>query len=229
MLWLDHLAELVWPRICVPCGGNLPRGSEFVCPRCEVELPLTDFHKFAVNEVADRFWGRVRLRSGATLFRFTAGGRVQQMIHSLKYEGEKEIGLALGRWFGHRLSTSEHYQDVDLVIPVPLHPKREYERGYNQSSVFGRGIAEQLPRARFDDQNLIRTTKTQSQTGKGRLERFTNVETAFEIKNPKQLQGKHILIVDDVITTGATIEACAQHLEPINNITISVGAIAMAG
>lgn len=226
---LDSMSDtigLFYPDLCVSCGILLVRGEENFCLICRNSLPETHFHIDPHNPVFRHFWGRVNLQHAASLYYFAKGSRVQHMMHELKYNGKKEIGEALGKMYGTQLLDSFYYQHIDLVVPVPLHPEKQFKRGYNQSEMFARGLATSMnipckPNA------LKRLDNTASQTRKGRYERWENVEEVFACHEPQKIVGKHILLVDDVVTTGATLESCAQALLLAGENT-SVSAVTIA-
>lgn len=224
---LSDLLELLYPNLCLACKEHLPTRDACICLRCQYKLPKTNFHLEKENPFTERFWGRLSIESGAAMYHFVKGGRVQELIHQLKYLGKREVGLRLGQWYGEQLRQSPHFQSIDLIVPVPLHPKKEHMRGYNQSLLFARGIAEAMKIPVYRDV-LIRNTFTESQTTKSRMERLENVSTVFDIKNQAAIVGKHILLVDDVMTTGATLEACGVKILATTGTKLSLATIALA-
>ncbi len=196
-----------------------------ICTYCAYHLPKTNYHLTAENPVAKLFWGRVPLHSGAAYYSFSKGGKVQNLIHQLKYKGRKEIGYAVGQLYGHDLKKSDLFATVTDVIPVPLHAKKLKKRGYNQSELFANGIADSM-NVTFNPTALLRVTASETQTRKSRFSRWENVAYVFEIREAELLKGKHILLVDDVITTGATLEACAQKILEIPDTKVSIATIA---
>jgi ComF family protein len=224
---LSDFIGLIFPHTCLACAEPLGRGEEHLCTNCRAQLPYTDYHLLppAENPLARRFWGRVPLRHALSYLRFLRRGRVQHLLHQLKYRGQHDVGLALGRWYGHDLA--RHNLQFDLVVPVPLHPRKLAKRGYNQSDTFAQGLAESL-HIPWDAAGLRRVEHTDSQTRKNRLERWQNVAQVFEAANLPAIQGKHVLVVDDVLTTGATLEACAAALLAAGATAVSVATIASA-
>ncbi|MEL6864495.1 MAG: phosphoribosyltransferase family protein, partial [Bacteroidota bacterium] len=184
------------------------------------------FHLQKDNPFTDRFWGRIDLKAGAALYYFSKGGRTQQLIHHLKYSGKKEIGLKLGQLYGKMLLESPYFKGIDVIIPVPLHPRKQKKRGYNQSDWFAKGLSESM-NCPWYAHGLQRIHMANSQTQKSRLERLVNVSQAFEVKNRALLEGKHILLVDDVLTTGATLEACSEKILQIPQTQLSLATIAI--
>lgn len=224
---LKPLVNLFFPKVCYACHNLLNDNEETICVDCRHDLPVTNFH-FDNNEaVAKALYGRAKIENGTSLFRFEKESIVQQLIHNLKYKGHENIGFVLGNWLGNELKTIEAYHDIDIVIPVPLHENKLKKRGYNQVANFGQQIAEAL-NADFKDDVLIKITNTKSQTSKSRFTRWMNTDELFALKNMDAIDNKHILIVDDLITTGATLEACISVLNQVNSIKISVATMAIA-
>lgn len=223
--FLDDFLSLIYPRICMACGSSLYKQEEVVCTRCLFHLPKTYYHLQAENPVSQNFWGRVQVEAAASFYYFNKGSHLQQLIHQLKYKGEQEIGRFLGRLYGRDLRHAAGYKTIDVIVPVPLHPIKQKQRGYNQSTLFARGLSESMHRP-VNDSNLIRSIASETQTKKSRFNRWENVKAIFTVLTPETFAGKHILLVDDVVTTGATIEACAQTLQQIPEVKISVATIA---
>ncbi len=225
--WANDLLGLLYPRLCLACAKRQPPRRDLLCASCRLKLPRTDHHEYQENAFTERFWGRVPVYSGAAMFHFVKGGNVQHLLHQLKYGGKPEIGVLLGEWFGRDLYQSPWFHSVQAIVPVPLHPKKERMRGYNQSDAFARGLSRTMG-VPWYKHGLKRIAYTDTQTKKGRLERFGNVEEVFETGEAAKLAGKHILLVDDVITTGATLEACTHTLLALPDVQVSMAAIAMA-
>jgi ComF family protein len=217
--------SLIYPRICYACGKSLYKYEKCLCTYCNYHLPKTNFHLDQDNPVSKLFWGKVNIFSAAAFYYYNKGTKVQHLIHQLKYKGHKEIGVYIGTIYGKELKKSVLFETVDVVIPVPLHPKKKIKRGFNQSEVFAAGLAEGM-NILMDVKTLQRTYASETQTRKSRFARWENVKEIFALKDPETLENKHILLVDDVITTGSTIEACAQMLSAIPGIKISIAAIA---
>ncbi len=225
--WLHDFLGLFYPNLCLACGDNLPPFDEVICLKCQFQLPHTDFHEHAENPFTERFWGRVPIEAAAALYYYTKGGKVQNLIHSLKYKHQARIGYKLGQVFGRQLATAATFTGIDAIVPVPLHPRKQHQRGYNQAAEFGRGLAEVLELPQYE-QALARQSFTATQTKKSRAERLANVMEAFQVNRPKQLEGRHILLVDDVMTTGATLEACATKILDLPDTKVSLATIAIA-
>lgn len=225
--WFVDFFQLFYPNICAACGERLLNQEKVICTRCLVDLPRTNFHFEHDNPVSQLFWGRVNVQNATALFRFQKGSRFQDLLHLLKYNGRQDVGEELGRQLGFELKKSEIFSSVNVVIPVPLHPKREKKRGYNQAECIAKGIAESME-IEIQSRNLVRNVETQTQTKKSRIERWKNVDSIFEIKQPEKLNNMHILLVDDVVTTGATLEACAQAILKTEGTKVNIAALATA-
>ncbi|MFL5765085.1 MAG: ComF family protein [Bacteroidia bacterium] len=224
---LNDFISLIFPEVCASCGNSLYKREDTICTWCVYHLPKTNFHLYNDNPVAKIFWGRVNIYSAGAYYGFNKGGKVQHLVHQLKYKGKKEIGHVLGKLYGPELKKSSDFCTIQTVIPVPLHPKKVKKRGYNQSEAFASGLAESMA-AEPDFKTLYRIRESATQTKKSRFHRWQNVESIFELANRESHSGKHILLVDDVITTGATLEACAQTLQKIPDVKISIATIAYA-
>ncbi len=226
--WLDSILNLFYPRVCAACGEPLLKDEETVCLKCRFTLPKTGYELNPDNPLTQNFYGRVRFHAVTACFFFAKTGKVQHLIHELKYKGNKEAGVFLGQQLGESIKEAPLFQGIDFLIPVPLHPKREKQRGYNQSLMIAQGINE-VTGIPIGDKYLVRAVHTSTQTKKSADERFKNVKDIFEVRFPKELENKHVLLIDDVLTTGATLEACAHQLESVPGITISAATAACAG
>lgn len=223
-----RILDLLYPRLCFACEAQtIPKGTS-LCVSCEYKITPTQYHLMPDNPVMERFWGRVKIERAATAFSFTKGGLLQNLIHQLKYENKPQIGQELGKMYGAMLLEDDFWRSIDCIIPVPLHPKKKHFRGYNQAAMWAMGLSEALG-VNWSEQYLIRTDYTETQTKKSRMERFQNVQDAFAVPKPSEIMGKHLLIVDDVLTTGATLEACALKLLEVENVRVSLVCIALAG
>ncbi len=217
---------LFYPRICPACDNPLVRNEEFICTSCLMDLPRTNFHKDPENEVAQMFWGRVNVENASAFLYFQKKSKVQHLLHKLKYKGDKDIGRFLGRLAGNELKETP-FEHIDLIIPLPLHPKKQKIRGYNQSEMIAQGIGEVLGK-KIETGVLIRKIANTTQTRKHRYERWLNVEEVFEVVNHEKIANKHVLLVDDVVTTGATLEASAGELLKAENTKVSIVTVAKA-
>ncbi|NRB53029.1 MAG: ComF family protein [Saprospiraceae bacterium] len=224
---LEHCFSLFYPNLCLVCESKKPTRGEIICFSCQHKLPKTDFHLDPENALIERFWGRLPLHAATSLFYFIKGGRAQQLIHQLKYNHKPAVGMRFGQTYGSILKDSPLFQSVDCIIPVPLHPRKQHQRGYNQSETFARGLSMSMGKPHYPHA-LERLTFTQTQTRKNRIERMNNVMEAFRLRSGKALEGKHVLLVDDVVTTGATLEACGMQLLSVENLTLSLATIGFA-
>jgi len=225
--WSLDLVALLFPNLCNACGTPLFQNEHVICTKCSYDLPFTDYHIHAENRVAKQLWGRLTLNAAMAMLYFRKGAKVQNLIHNLKYNNKTDVGIMLGNLLGERLKDSPLYRDIDIIIPVPLHQKKFRLRGYNQSTFIAQGISEKMD-IMYTENILLRTISTESQTRKSRYNRYENMKDVFEVKDAKSIIGKHILLVDDVITTGATLEACANQLLENGVSKVSIAALAFA-
>lgn len=222
------LFNLFFPEVCLSCHLALSDHEMVICTDCRHHLPiLNNSHNESDNLVKKALYGRVNLVDGAALFKFEKKGHIQQLLHELKYKKEERLSGFFGEWLGEHLKHSEFFKDIDVVIPVPLHPSKLKQRGYNQVAGFGKALADCLD-ASYNDVVLLKQKSTNSQVFKNRLERWQLNNEMFVTQYLDSLEGKHILLVDDIITTGATLEACANELLKAQHIKISVATIAIA-
>ena len=227
MIFPEDLIALFYPRLCAGCNSSLVRGEDVLCLNCLADLPRTNYHLIRENPVFLQFTGRVQIELATAFCRFDKGGRLQHLLHQLKYKGNREVGYKMGLLFGYDLIQNAMYQNIDAIMPVPLHPKKEKKRGFNQSVEICRGLSLAMDRPLISG-NLIRVVHTDSQTRKGRFERWENVSGIFRVKNGASLLNKHLLLVDDVVTTGATLEACSIPLLEIPGVKVSIATLATA-
>jgi ComF family protein len=223
---IKNLLNLFFPQVCSACSNHLSDNELQICTSCRHSLPLTNFHDDHDNAVHKMLYGRVKLEQATALLHFSKKGIVQQLMHNLKYRGHEDIGQLLGEWLGDELRLLDEYSSIDVVVPVPLHKAKLKSRGFNQVDKFGIALAKAL-NADYNPLILIKTTNTKTQVFKDRLKRNSNDNTNFKIVNGDQLKNKHILIVDDIITTGATIEDCANTLLEINGIRLSLATMSI--
>ncbi len=222
--YFNDFLSLFYPQCCVGCGNALVKGEEHLCLSCLLELPRAGISGLAWNYLENRLHGRIRLEYATAFLLFEKESISQQILHELKYRGNIDLGLKLGRMFGKELVNSR-FKSIDALVPVPLHPKRLQSRGYNQSEILCKGISQIMGKPVIT--NLLeRVVENSTQTKKGAIERWENVKGIFQLKNFEQVRGLHLLLVDDVLTTGATLEASAMPFKYLSDVTISIAALA---
>lgn len=217
-----RLLDLISPRLCVVCGERLAMTEEIICGKCNLHLPRTGFHRDAYeNDMAKLFWGQLPIERAAALFYYESHAESANIVYELKYKNHPEIGEVMGRLMAKEIMASGFFDGIDGIVPVPLAKKRQRQRGYNQSLEIARGISEVtgLP---ICNQMVRRTIFKESQTSMGRWERNENVEHVFELADASAVRGQHLLVVDDVVTTGATVIACAKELVKAGGVSVSV-------
>ncbi len=224
--YLQNFFSLMYPYMCCACGKVLMADEEHICMYCRLLLPKTRFHRHCENQLTKIFWGRQAIETGTSLYYFHKGGKVQRLIHQFKYRGNTALGFYLGSMLGRDIALSPMYEDISYILPVPLHPKKERKRGFNQSEVIARGIASAISVA-CSKELLIRKHETSTQTRKNRFSRWQNVSDVFETPDAAALEGKGVLLVDDVITTGSTLEACTQKLLAIKGVKVWIATLAI--
>ncbi|MDD3321195.1 MAG: ComF family protein [Paludibacter sp.] len=224
---LKDFFDLFFPNVCLVCGENLIKNEQHICMSCLHEIPKTNFHLLQDNPIEKKFWGKVNVYRGTSFFFFQKGSPFQKLLHALKYKGNKEIGEVLGKYAAADLLESVDFSTVDVIIPVPLHPKKFAKRGYNQSEWIGKGISDIFEKP-MDTKTLIRIRENTTQTKKTVYERYENTEGIFDVNDKNTYAGKHILLIDDVLTTGSTLEACIKALTKITNVKISIFTLAVA-
>lgn len=222
----ESFLHLLFPHTCSGCGSDILDKENRLCLHCFNALPSTHFEKLPGNPVEKKFWGRLPLQQAMAQYFFTGGSLVQQLIHQVKYNSDKDLGIQLGKMMGHSLKHSGRFA-ADAMVPLPLFPEREKRRGFNQSDLLCDGIAAELGIPVLKN-TITRPQHTETQTRKGRIERWKNMEGKFLLTDPAGIAGKHILLVDDVITTGATIESCGLELLKAANVNLSVACLCYA-
>lgn len=222
----DSFLHFLFPHICEGCGSDRLNRNSLLCARCMEALPETHFEWFDNNPVEKKFWGRLPVQAATAQYYFTRESLVQRLIHRFKYKGNKELGLQLGKMIGAALKRSGRFR-ADVLIPLPLFPAKERKRGFNQSDLLCEGIAEYLAIPVLK-QAVIRPQATETQTRKGRIERWKNMEGKFVLTDPGAVAGKHVLLVDDVITTGATLESCGSVLLEAEDTVLSIACLCYA-
>jgi len=223
----NYIIDLFFPKVCAGCHTILITNETVFCTNCRHELPLTQYHLDPKNEAVKKFYGKIAIEHASALLYFNKKGIVQELIHNLKYKGHEEIGTVLGNWYMEDLKELILETPFDVVIPVPLHPKKFRERGYNQVTTFGKALAKGL-KINYNDTVLYRKKYSKTQSKKNLIGRSENIENIFDVHFTEENQNKHFLIVDDVLTTGATLEACSKALLKIPGAKISIVCMAMA-
>ena len=223
----NFIIDLFFPKVCSGCRSVLMSNEVVLCTNCRHEMPLTQYHLDSDNQAVKKFYGKIEIEQGSECLYFNKKGIVQELIHNLKYKGHEEIGTVLGNWHAEDLKELKLKKAFDVIIPVPLHPRKFKERGYNQVTTFGKALAKSLE-IPFDDSVLYRKKYSKTQSKKNLLGRTENIENIFDAYSTAENENKHFLIVDDVLTTGATLEACSRALLKIPGAKISIICMAMA-
>jgi competence protein ComFC len=224
-IWYRDLVHVLFPDLCLSCNKEPKTADAWFCVTCIHQMPYTDHFEIGDNNVVKHFKGRVKIAHGAAILRFKDGSIVQNMLHQLKYKDRKEISEVFGKIGAEKLRKCKLFPTPDIIIPVPIHRNKQKKRGYNQSSIFGKSIGNYCNIA-FSEETIVKMKETESQTGKSRTERVSNVRDGFNIKDPESLKFRNVLIVDDVITTGATLEAVIQLVWQCQPTSVSVLSIA---
>ncbi len=224
---IDGIIDMFFPEYCVFCGKHLLPDEHFLCIDCNLDLATVTFSDFQDNTITRLFWGRLPLQYAFAFMHFVPRSPSQAILHELKYKHNKEIGFYYGQVMALSMKDKGFPADFDLVLPVPLHPKKQYYRGYNQAELLATGIAEIFDKP-METRVARRIRYNPTQTHKSMTERWQNVQNLFQVTRPSRIEGKHILIVDDVITTGSTIESLATELLKIPGVKISLALLAMA-
>jgi ComF family protein len=225
---LFAILDLIFPRLCPGCGKEISfKSTQPLCPLCQHQLPHTGFASIPDNPAERIFRGRIEIRGAHSEFYYSRESVIRSLIHGLKYKGKKETGVFLGKIIGESLQKSERFGMIELLLPLPLYADREYRRGYNQSACICEGISQVL-KVPVESNAMTRIRNTATQTNKQRTERWMNVENSFRVAEPEKLRNRHVLLVDDVITTGASLEACALALGETDIASLSIATVAMA-
>ena len=223
----QHLLNLVYPKNCCICKENLIGNEEEICTACLYHIPRTNFHLQKDNAIEKRFWGKANIERATAFFFFQKGSDFRELLHLLKYKGEQQIGVVLGEFAAADLLQSPDFSGIDFLVPVPLHHNKLRQRGYNQSECIARGLSQVL-NIPIDAKNLFRVIENPTQTKKSVYERWENTNGIFDIVDAKIFENKHILLIDDVLTTGSTLVACVEALQKTKNIKISIFTLAVA-
>ncbi len=224
--YFTDFVNLFFPKICCCCGNSLLNKENILCSKCIYDIPRTNFHNKIDNPVNKLFWGLVNIKYATSYFYFLKKSKYVGFIHKLKYNNQREIGEEMGKIFGYEIADSV-FSDIDLIIPVPLHIHKFRKRGFNQSEMIAKGIGDALSKD-IDTESVIRNYNTDTQTKKNLEERRENVRSVFEIKKPENIKNKHILLIDDVVTTGSTLASCAEEILKIKNTQVSIATLGFA-
>ena len=225
--WFLSFLHLFFSRQCAVCGTPLQEGEEAICLKCNMNLPRTDYHLRTDNPVERMFWGKLPLERATSYFFYHKGSDFRRILHQLKYGGRKDLGETMWRFMAVELTVSGFFHSVDVIVPIPLHPRKQRMRGYNQSECIAKGVAA-VTGIPLDAASVMRRKHTETQTSKSAYERWENVDGIFHLRHPERFVGKHILLVDDVLTTGATTTACADVFRDVEGVRISVLTLAVA-
>ncbi|MEL6533941.1 MAG: ComF family protein [Bacteroidota bacterium] len=224
---LKDFVNLFFPRYCLACRGPVVQGDHILCTSCVVDLPRTQYHEDPDNPVARKFYGLLPLSHAFGYLHFAKGGQIQTLLHQLKYENRPEVGEILGRWYGSELKEEGYDEQFDLIVPIPLHASKQRKRGYNQSDAIAKGLSEGLG-IPWSADTLKRTRHTHTQTRMSRAERYANMASVFTVAEPNSVQNQRVLLIDDVVTTGATLQACGEVLVAAKPQSLSIAALAVA-
>jgi ComF family protein len=226
MFLIRNVTDIFYPRLCLCCKDQLPEKEQFTCLKCRYDLPLTNFTNQPDNLAEKLFYGRVLIEQATALFYFQKNGKIQKLIHQLKYNGQQQIGSFFGSWLAKEMITSNRFKNIDCIVSVPLHKSRFEKRGYNQLTAFGKTLSKELG-IPYDEHALKRNTATKTQINMHKHERWDNVFNVFDNNKEDELSGKHVLLIDDIITTGSTIEACCHALKKSEKTSFSVASMAI--
>ncbi|MFP5039638.1 ComF family protein [Parasediminibacterium sp. JCM 36343] len=219
--YLSDFTHLLYPHNCEGCGTDVLDNGNFLCAKCFYELPETGFFTVADNPVEKKFYGRLKVEQAASSYYFTKNSLLQRLVYELKYKGNMQMGLYLGKLVGYQLQDNNRFDAIEALVPMPLNAKREKKRGYNQAQLICEGIASVWQKP-IISHAVSRAVATTTQTKQNISSRWENVDGAFAISNADALKGKHIALVDDVITTGASVEACGSEMVKIPGVRLSV-------
>lgn len=226
--WIKPFLHLFFPRYCVVCGRRLREEEQILCMECDLHLPRTNLHRQKDNMVEQLFWGKIPIERGTAFYYYHRGGVYTELVHQLKYQGRQDIGTVMGRLMAYELAPTSFFDNIHSILPVPLHKKRFRERGYNQSECLARGVSE-VTGIPIDTTSIARIRYTATQTHKSAHERYENMQEVFRLQVPAaSLAGRHILLMDDVLTTSATLTACADALKEVPDLRISILALALS-
>ncbi|MEP6845443.1 MAG: ComF family protein [Panacibacter sp.] len=223
--YLNNFTNLFFPHVCEGCGTDILNNNSILCATCQVQLPETEFLDSTDNPVERKFYGQLQLQAAGAAYYFTKDGMLQHLIKQLKYHGNKEIGFYLGRQLGNYLAATSRFNNVDVIIPLPLNPRKHKKRGYNQAAVIAEGISSIWPKP-INTRAVERSIFTETQTHKDRISRWQSMRNVFAVTDANALSGKAILLVDDIITTGATLEACGEKILQLPETKLFIATVA---
>lgn len=223
--YLNHFTQLFFPHVCEGCGTDVLNHDAVLCAACHAQLPETDFIASAGNLVEKKFYGQLQVQASGAAFYFTKDSLLQQLIKQLKYHGNKEVGFYLGRQLGKYLSETNRFNEVDVIVPLPLNPRKEKKRGYNQAAVIANGINSIWPKPVYTNA-VERSIFTETQTHKDRISRWQSMRDVFAVTDSNALASKNILLIDDIITTGATLEACGEKILQVPGTKLFIATVA---
>ena len=221
---INNVLHLFFPHTCIGCGTDILHVKHQLCLRCLSHLPVTNFFEQPLNPVENKFIGRLPIKNAAAGYFFTKQSLLARLMYELKYKGNKDIGFYLGQLIGRMMETNPLYNDTDILMPLPLNEKRQKKRGYNQATAICDGIATVINKPVIENA-VMRKVNTQTQTRKGRISRWENMDGIFAVTKPSLLENKHVLLVDDIVTTGASLEACGSEIVKVNGITLSIATV----
>lgn len=224
---LSSLAQILFPSVCICCGDYLSKQETGVCDLCMYQMPRYEEHHLADSGLSKKFWGRINVEWCTSFLHFKSESSVRQVLHQIKYKSNLKLGTEMGRKMAIVIADKHAQHPIDAIVPVPLHPKKKNLRGYNQSDLIATGLAESLGIPVWKDV-IVRQKHNATQTKKGRYERYVNSKEIFSVVDPRKLEGKQVLLIDDVITTGATIEACGGALLQVKDLRLCIAALAVA-
>ena len=224
-LHANSFLHLFFPHNCLGCGTDTLSDNDLLCPKCAYELPETNFFELNNNPVEKTFWGRITVEAAASGFYFTKNSVLQKLMIELKYRNNKDAGIYLGKMVGKMMKENAAYNSINALVPLPLNPKKEIKRGYNQAKVICDGIASVLNKPILE-KAIVRVHFTETQTKQDRVHRWQNMQNVFAVIDEKAIEGQHILLVDDVITTGATLEACGKEILKVTGSKLSIASVA---
>jgi ComF family protein len=221
----NDFLHLIYPHVCIGCGSDVLVQEEVICSECFAQLPDTGYFRYEDNPVQRRLAGRLLVQHAGSTFHFTTRSIMQNIVYAMKYRGNNEAGIFLGKQTGKALLQTEWYKDIDVIVPLPLNKRKLQQRGYNQAALIADGIANIIGKPIVNNV-AIRKVYTETQTHKGRISRWQSMEFVFTVDNAETLYNKHVLLVDDIITTGATLEACGQHITALPGTKLSIATAA---